>query len=171
MLRFGLQFWHRHFLKPRHLILALLAYVVFAIAPHDYWLHHEHAGGGQTHDHSVSTLHQANLERQVMAALSGSHSEMEDRLSSTEDGDAIANQEMSSVTVSSVDLQGASGLHATLPAVHSHFFSDANLVVLLFALCLIWVLLGKTAHANAVFPSIPSLRLLPAAARGPPTFG
>ncbi len=178
MLRFGLQYWRRRLLQPGQLVLAALAYALFAIAPHDYFLNHEHAGGGLTHEHSVSSLHQANLERQVMATLNGATSEMEDHLSSTGEGEtsvaahqgSLAASESPAPSIPPYALTGAAGLKVPQSFAHGHFFSDANLVALVFVLSLFWVLLGKAAMPAWIFLASPSLRLLPAAARGPPRF-
>lgn len=102
-----------------------------------------------------------------MATLGGASAEMEGRLSSAEEG-SLATSEDRSESVSSLALHGATGIKAFQPFSHSHFFSDANLVALVFVLSLFWVLLGQAPAPAWIFPSRPSLRLLPAAARGPP---
>jgi hypothetical protein len=169
MLRLSLQFWHRHCIQPGFWVLAVLAYVLFAVAPHDYFIRHEHAGGGHGHEHSVSSYHQANLERQVMSALGGVTSEMENHLSTTEgESESVANLEAASVEITTADLNGAAGIRPFQSGSHSHFFSDPNLVALVFVLSLLWVFLGKAVERIWNIPARPSLRLLPALARGPP---
>lgn len=149
------------------MVWCLLAiHLLFALAPHHHQARHSHAEDGHGHTHALSTLHQAKLERQFLAALApANHSsaELTEKLASTE-STTPADQDI----LADAELMGAQGLKPQSQASHDHFFSDPNVDSSPTELTSSWVFCGRLAELPQALTRKAETTVAQASARGPP---
>jgi hypothetical protein len=163
MLRIGWKAWRQRLSQPHLRWLGVLLYALYAVMPHDHWAKHVHTVGSAFHTHSLITLHEAELERQVLGVLGTVSVGVEERLGSVE-----AVSESEGVAAVEPRLGGAAGMHVPRPFAHSHYFSDANLLAFLFCIFCSWLCLGFVAKITWRMPGMPLRPRMVACARGPP---
>lgn len=107
-----------------------LANLLFALAPHHHQIRHTHEDDGHGHRHAISTLHQAKLEREVLAALESSAQEASDhfieRLTSSTGGQEPEGKHEAQEPDFALGT-GSLGLKAKTHSSHDHFFTDPNI--------------------------------------------
>lgn len=105
-----------------------LANLLFALAPHHHQIRHTHEDDGHGHRHAVSTLHQAKLEREVLAALEssaqGASAHFIEKLTSTggQEPEGLHEAQEPGIALGT----GDSGLKSKTHSSHDHFFTDPN---------------------------------------------